>query len=306
SDVSEISRITRARGIPLIVDEPCGAHLGFSDFFSGNAVSAGADVTVQNLYSTLPSLTQTALIHAGGMCNTEKLKYALDLFSPEKPSFPLICAADACVEYVKNSKERSFEKWRKNIELFEKKTKKLTNLKIQFSEDDKDEHKNVFAFDKSKIIVSTQGTDMTGYGLMKALEESKIKIESAGTYFAVISTGMLDGSGEISRLAKALCNIDKKLRGSIPAKYPDMQDIPEIACTSAEAARHNSESVFAGEAEGSVSAEYIWAYPSFVPFIVPGEIFDANVISRIRNASTLGACVICSDKSLKTFKVIKK
>ncbi|MBQ0125056.1 MAG: amino acid decarboxylase, partial [Clostridiales bacterium] len=33
SDVSEISRITRARGIPLIVDEPCGAHLGFSDFF---------------------------------------------------------------------------------------------------------------------------------------------------------------------------------------------------------------------------------------------------------------------------------
>ena len=46
-----------------LVDEAHGAHLGFSPAFPGGAVAAGADIVIQSLHKTLPSLTQTALAH---------------------------------------------------------------------------------------------------------------------------------------------------------------------------------------------------------------------------------------------------
>ena len=63
SDVEKIAEIVHEYGIPLIVDEAHGAHFGFSSFFPESAIKKGADVVVQSLHKTLPSFTQTALLH---------------------------------------------------------------------------------------------------------------------------------------------------------------------------------------------------------------------------------------------------
>ena len=67
SDIQSIADIVHAQGIPLIVDEAHGAHFSFgSGCFPESAISCGADLVIQSLHKTLPSLTQTAVLHAKG------------------------------------------------------------------------------------------------------------------------------------------------------------------------------------------------------------------------------------------------
>ena len=63
SDVEAISEAVHEKGIPLIVDEAHGAHFGFHPYFPENANRSGADIVIHSLHKTLPSLTQTALLH---------------------------------------------------------------------------------------------------------------------------------------------------------------------------------------------------------------------------------------------------
>jgi arginine/lysine/ornithine decarboxylase len=63
SDILAISKIVHAHNAVLLVDEAHGGHLGFDNHFPTSAVKLGADMVVQSLHKTLPSLTQTALLH---------------------------------------------------------------------------------------------------------------------------------------------------------------------------------------------------------------------------------------------------
>ena len=63
SDVAKIAEVCHEHGIPLIVDEAHGAHFGFGGGFPENAVKLGADAVIMSLHKTLPSFTQTALLH---------------------------------------------------------------------------------------------------------------------------------------------------------------------------------------------------------------------------------------------------
>ena len=71
SDINAIAGIAHERGIPLIVDEAHGAHLGFGAGFPENAVRQGADAVIMSLHKTLPSFTQTALLH---LCSSTLMK----------------------------------------------------------------------------------------------------------------------------------------------------------------------------------------------------------------------------------------
>lgn len=63
SDIEGIAKVAHVHGIPLIVDSAHGAHLGFGGEFPQNAVRLGADAVIESLHKTLPSFTQTALLH---------------------------------------------------------------------------------------------------------------------------------------------------------------------------------------------------------------------------------------------------
>ena len=298
SDVASIADICHKRGVALLVDEAHGAHLDLSEYFTHGAVKAGADVVVQSLHKTLPSLTQTAIAHVGGMCDKEKFARALDIFETSSPSYLLMASADGCVDYVKNHGEM-FKKWSEAIEKFRAGAAKLTHLSLFTGE-------GSFGFDRSKIVISTAGTNISGFDLMKILREKySIELEMAGEKYAVAMTGMFDTKATLGKLAKALAEIDKTLKSEQSPAVSDT-DLPVYAITPKEAVTYPAEAVFAGEAEGEIAAEYIWAYPPGIPLIVPGEVIDGDAVACAKRLSSLGANVIASDKSLKTLKVIKK
>ena len=101
SDIASISAICRRHGVPLLVDEAHGAHLlplAVSHGWQGGAVAGGADLVVQSAHKTLPSLTQTALLHwnGGPLADPEEVERQLDVFETSSPSYPLMASLDGC------------------------------------------------------------------------------------------------------------------------------------------------------------------------------------------------------------------
>lgn len=132
SDIKAIAGIAHEHQVPLIVDEAHGAHLGFSPEFETSAVACGADLVIQSLHKTLPSMTQTALLHlcgpgvdagsdpldfagtpgacresysAPGACSAAdrarvdaaKVQKYLSMFQSSSPSYVLMAGMDRCI-----------------------------------------------------------------------------------------------------------------------------------------------------------------------------------------------------------------
>ena len=82
----------------MIVDEAHGAHFGFHPYFPGNSNTRGADLVVQSLHKTLPSLTQTALLHMkGSYVDRREVRRYLDMLQTSSPSYVLMASIDDCV-----------------------------------------------------------------------------------------------------------------------------------------------------------------------------------------------------------------
>ena len=100
-----IASLLHERDIPLIVDEAHGAHFKFfskySDLGLVSALDVGADIVVQSLHKTLPSITQTAILHLKSKLIDENLlKEALRIYQSSSPSYIFMAHIDACIRYM--------------------------------------------------------------------------------------------------------------------------------------------------------------------------------------------------------------
>ena len=129
SDVKAIACAAHARGIPLLVDEAHGAHLGLADGFPGGAVQAGADLVVQSVHKTLPSLTQTAVLHLNGsLVSPVSVERQLSLYESSSPSYVLMASIDRCVSFLREQGRQAFKLYMKKLARFEEETRSLQNL----------------------------------------------------------------------------------------------------------------------------------------------------------------------------------
>ena len=123
SDIAGIAAVCHARGVPLLVDEAHGAHylpLAQACGWRGGALAAGADVVVQSPHKTLPSLTQTALLHlgAGSLADPEEIERQLDVFETSSPSYPLLASLDGCTGLLAARGAALFAGWRARLDRF--------------------------------------------------------------------------------------------------------------------------------------------------------------------------------------------
>ena len=102
-------RVVHRHGIPLIVDEAHGAHFHFSDYFPVSAADLGADIVIQSFHKTLPSMTQTAVIHiCSDMADVEKIRRFMGIYQTSSPSYILMASMDACMDKLKRWASRCF------------------------------------------------------------------------------------------------------------------------------------------------------------------------------------------------------
>jgi arginine/lysine/ornithine decarboxylase len=208
SNISEIAKISHNHNATLIVDQAHGAHLGFSPKFSGSAINAGADVVVMSLHKTLPALTQCSLLHAcSKRANLEELQRLLSIFQTSSPSYVLMASIDCCLRLLETDSNRLFTEYEQNIENFQRQIKLLENFDLLWHSENAIPA-GVFAYDLSKIVISTKNTAISGVELMVILRNDfKIELEKSCEHYAIAMTSIYNSSEGFSRLAAALNQI---------------------------------------------------------------------------------------------------
>ena len=75
-------------------------------YFPQNANTQGADVVIHSLHKTLPSLTQTALLHINGRyADRERIRNYLHMLQSSSPSYILMASIDECVRGMDECRE---------------------------------------------------------------------------------------------------------------------------------------------------------------------------------------------------------
>lgn len=298
SDIREIAECVHRKGIPLILDEAHGAHFGFHPYFPKNGNELGADIVIHSLHKTLPSLTQTALLHMNGsFVDRDRVHMYLNILQSTSPSYVLMASLDECVRLLKEKREETFARYVDTLQKTREELKDLEHLILWESPD----------YDRSKLLISTAGSTVkngeikkyTGKQLCNQLRQKYfLEMEMSTPNYAIAMTALGDTEKGMSRLAGALKEIDSKLAKKARNELfyvksgcdgKKMHENVQIY-SSGEINKFQSKRkhISLGACAGYVSTEYAYIYPPGIPLIVPGEEISEKTMDQIAEYQEAG------------------
>ncbi|MCQ2507545.1 MAG: aminotransferase class V-fold PLP-dependent enzyme [Dorea sp.] len=276
SDVKAIAALAHSYQIPLIVDEAHGAHFGFHPYFPENSCQLGADLVIHSLHKTLPSPTQTALLHMNGdLVDRDRVRMHLHMLQSSSPSYLLMAGIDRCIQILGERSEEIFDSYVNRLAELRDRLQGLSQIQIVETEH----------FDRSKIVISVAGAKISSKELTALLwERYHLEFEMTAGSYTLAMTSVCDSEEGMNRLAEALLCLDQEL--SHEKKKLDFFRLPETkaVCTIRQAQKEKQRGlVIDWEASiGEVAAEYAYVYPPGIPVIVPGEIISREAIDVLQ------------------------
>lgn len=317
SDIRSISRIAHEHGALLIVDEAHGAHFGFWGNFPRKALEYGADIVIESLHKTLPSFTQTAVMHIQGDLVSEKaVRKYLDIFQSSSPSYIFMAGMDRCTRILKTKGEQLFQAFDRRLERFYKETSGLKKLSVLPGKNDS---KGIFMRDRSKILISDRTAGVSGEQLLELFRDRYgIEMEMASGQYVTALTSICDTDEGFDRLIAAVYSLDEVLlsRKTVRADYTDGEKVHLLSdghlyrpmkkiMNLTEADEAKGETVLLQQAAGRISKEFIYLYPPGIPLIVPGELLEEEFISDLSRLKNEGFSIQgLSDYSVERIDVV--
>ena len=307
SDIKTLADITHKNGAVLIVDEAHGAHFGISDKFPKPAYDMGADLVIESMHKTLPTFTQTALLHLSKegkkRVDEKKIKHFWSIFQTSSPSYVFMANMDKCISFLDKNGNEIYEKFSNDIEEFRKKCDKLHNIHIPGKE--LIGTNEVFDVDLSKLIINSSMGGKPMNDILRKKFHLEMEMEAAKYVLAI--TTFCDNKEGFDRLYKALDYIDAELK-----KITNKSEIKKIKNTNFELVRNiqemsisnavnsNTKLVNIENAINKVSAEYLYLYPPGIPLIVPGEVVNVKLVEQIKEYKNRNYEIVRYDK----FKIV--
>jgi len=269
--------------IPLIVDAAHGAHFAFADWLPKKA---DGDIVIQSLHKTLPSLTQTAVIHINNETFYDRVKKYMDIFETSSPSYVLLDSIDRCVDFLKNS-SISFAKYKMLLDSFYNEFDSIDGISVLKNDD------------PTRIVLSAY--TITGTQLADILRtDFNIETEAATLNYVILISTVADTREGFEMLIHALKSIERKASCK---KYRSKPELPKKILKSSEIAQ--TAAVDINNSRGKICAEYIYAYPPGIPIIVPGEEISSEIIQTIKDMIDNRINII-SDSDLLPLKILTK
>lgn len=287
ADVEEIAKVVHKRGIPLIVDEAHGAHLGFHPAWPESSVRLGADIVIQSLHKTLPAPTQTAILHVNGsLIDRRELRKFLRIYQSSSPSYLFMAAMEETIEITNNRATELFGNFLAN---WTEMRDKLQNCRyIHFLKEP--------GMDIGKLVIRDQSHTFSGQQLYDILlQKYHLQMEMAAGEYVLAMFTIGDTKEGYERLTAALLQIDAECsREQIPedkravAAEKTRQTLPQVKYKLCESWGKDTKEVLLQEAAGYVAGEFINLYPPGIPLIVPGEIFTEELCGYLQDCISKG------------------
>ncbi|MBC5997981.1 aminotransferase class I/II-fold pyridoxal phosphate-dependent enzyme [Romboutsia ilealis] len=271
-DLKRICDYAHSKDIVVIVDEAHGAHLGLSEELPKTALEQGADIVIQSTHKTLPSFTQSSMIHIqGDRVNEGRLVSILKIIESSSPSYILMASLEIAVDIYNKYGTKLMDELLNNINKLKNSFKENNNIEFYDTND------------KTKIFISTINMGLIGYELETILrEEYNIQVELSNYYGSLLICTIGNDSNDFKSLETALNEISEKYRANKSIEkieYPN--NIPVKKLTPREAFYKNKKSVKIYESIGKICGEYIIPYPPGISLTSPGEIITKEIIDYI-------------------------
>ena len=281
ADVEKIARIVHEKGIPLIVDEAHGAHLGFAPGFAQNSCRQGADLVIHSVHKTLPSMTQTALLHVSGeLVDRQRLRRFLHIYQTSSPSYVLMASISDAMQIIDKQGVTLFSTFRQRYLSMCEQLKQCKHLRYISPNDIESCRQDV-----GKLVISTCETDVTGQWLYEVLcEKYHLQCEMAAGSYCLAMFTVADTEEAYRRMTEALLEIDKIL--TTRADYETIAVIkhlpqPTIRYSLTEGWEQDYELTELSESIERPVADFINLYPPGIPLLVPGEVLTRDLYEKI-------------------------
>lgn len=277
SDIETIANIVHSFGKILIVDEAHGAHFNFHSFFPKSAVLCGADIVIQSLHKTLPTLTQSSIIHVNGnRIDRSLLREWLSILQTSSPSYIFMGAIEHCIRGISKNSDL-FNSYVNNLENTYKNLTSLKNINVL----NKSVSNKIFDFDRGKLVFYSKGIfdkDKIEY-IFK--EKFKIQLELYGVNHFIAMTSIADTSLGFNRLVDSLKFVDEHLCCKNIDVNLFYNQIPHLVLNPKEAFYKEKDTVPLDKSLNEISATFIIPYPPGIPLVIPGEVITKNIIDII-------------------------
>ena len=305
SDVAAIAALAHDAGIPVVVDQAWGAHLGFHPRLPPNTLSLGADAMVTSAHKTLAGFTQSAYLFAqSGRLDHGRLREGFDALNTTSVSAAILASLDRTRALMAARGEELLGRTIALVDGARERLAAVPGLRILGP------GRGVPSYDRTKLVLAVSGTGADGLEVEADLVEDGIRLELANrdTLIPLVTIG--DTETSVGHLVEALERSfakrsgDLRLAGSATAIWGVE---PEIALAPRDAFFAPRETVAAEHAAGRTSAETIAPYPPGIPAIAPGEVVSGELLAALREAAAHGTRIAyCADPTLRTIEVVAR
>ena len=264
-DIQGIACVCKEYGVPLLVDNAHGAHLGY---LSENLhpIHLGASMAACSAHKTLPALTGGAYLHinrAAPVSLRENAKTAMAMFGSTSPSYLTLASLDLCNRYLADGyRERLREMCGHLNEA--RKTLAAAGWQIEPS-------------DPLRLTVKAP-SGMTGGQLADRLRENGVECEYADLNFLVLMLTPENSAADIERIVYAL--------GTNDAIYVPQPPLPlargERVCSVRKALFAPRETMPAAQSLGRVCGAPTVGCPPAIPVVVSGERIGPEALELFR------------------------
>lgn len=310
SDIRAIKHVLEPYQVPLIVDEAHGAHFTFHEYFPKSAVECGADLVIQSAHKTLPSFTQTALLHlCSDLVAEEAVEEMLSIYQTSSPSYLLMASAEFGVLYTQNHPDKVQSYVDKLID-FRRKCAQLQKIHLLEPSDVQG-----FDYDQGKLVFVVKESGMDGKEFFdRLLNQYHIELEMETAFYGIAMTSINDDENDFQALWDAVYDMDCQLAAVTPdsIKTDDEKELDQklnnkkveekqtLDTSSVEQEDYLQASLFSErperqyyawemknlpkeripfeESEGRIVSEYLYLYPPGIPILVPGEKITKEIV----------------------------
>ena len=259
-------------GVPLIVDQAWGAHLGFHPALPTHAIARGADGMVTSTHKNLTAFTQGSIVLARGeRIDLARLDECFELLHTTSPSAAIMASSDRARALVE---ERGPELLGRTIEIVADARERLSQVEGLTVVD---------ADDPTKLVLALAGTGADGFEVERDLLGRGVRLEMADRDTLVPIVTLADTAETVGRLVDGVADSiaarrgEPRPRGRVDRLVAGRRggDEPRAMPTSRRAGGWPWR-----EAVGRIAAETAAPYPPGIPALAPGELISRRSWTR--------------------------
>lgn len=296
SDLKEIVTFAHAHKMAVLCDEAHGAHYYFkTKKHPISAMEAGADMSAASFHKTVGSLTQSSvlLMHTYSF-SREDVQKNINIINTTSPSPILLCSLDAARSFMA-SKEgtKAMEETYSLAKYAHEEVSKIPG----FVDNGRERFLSYgsYDYDETKLVIGIDHLALDGYELYRLLKNKYGIQMELGEPYAILGILAIGTKKEhIDRLIAALKDISKDYYNPnvfyedhhFDNKFPFQLLRPRVAYAAPETVTKLE------DCDGKISKEQVMMYPPGIPLIVPGEVWNKELIGRVKEIEKKGLTLL--------------